>query len=37
VRARIAGATLDQLRALVRQLLSHRTSMMPTIARTEAT
>ncbi|MGH2447221.1 MAG: helix-turn-helix transcriptional regulator [Chloroflexota bacterium] len=36
IRARIAGATDDQLRALVRDLLSQRKSLMPAIGASEA-
>lgn len=35
VRARVAGASDDQLRALVRSLLDQRIAMMPTIGRAE--
>lgn len=34
VRARIAGATPDQLRTLVREFVRERAAMMPTIGRT---
>lgn len=35
VRARIAGATIEQLRALVREFVNERAALMPVISSTE--